>query len=453
MNTLPPLTGFGGHQYSLLGCHGRSANANSHITAAVRRHKRQRHRQGEFPVPGRPPSQSDDRIEIITFDMKRMREGATEAVKKAEKTSGAAVSRLKGSVSEFWKDLRKTVIVSDQGFAIVVRYSTIQFFAGALLCSVFAAVFYKFIRARIWEWRADGSWVLRRDRSLAGKEVVVSRRRSGPGVSSASYGKGLSPLATSDWESRSEKELLRHREKRGSVRKEASVPRLPSWWPPPDIRPATSSQDSAFGQLRANALRKAIENGRMSGRDFSEEEFLQLRQICKTSGVTVSFQTVNVRDSLYRAAIDFVLTTCSSSPHGSSSPQIGGEEAARFLSGLAENIGIKADRAAIMVNAAVASRTRSSFLQAWALIMQGNYFEAHVVLRKISQIHSTFPPETNSPEIEMVAEGLKNHINLEERKQLLNMFTEVCGSSNQRVAVEALGLVSTWEGTNNKFSR
>ncbi|GLJ46216.1 hypothetical protein SUGI_0973720 [Cryptomeria japonica] len=88
---------------------------------------------------------------------------------------------------------------------------------------------YKFIRARIREWRTDGSWVWRRDRSLAGKEVM---------------------------ESRSEKELLRHREKRGSVRKEASMPRLPSWWPPPDIRPATSSQDSTFGQLRGNALHK-----------------------------------------------------------------------------------------------------------------------------------------------------------------------------------------------------
>eukprot|EP01018_Ginkgo_biloba_P031649 Gb_22828 [translate_table: standard] len=76
----------------------------------------------------------------------------------------------------------------------------------------------------------------------------------------------------------------------------------------------------------------------------------------------------NVRDSFYRAAIGFVLAACSSFTGGSSLAQISGEEATRFIAGLAGNIGIKADRAATMVNAAVAAQTRSTFLQAWEQI-------------------------------------------------------------------------------------
>lgn len=37
----------------------------------------------------------------------------------------------------------------------------------------------------------------------------------------------------------------------------------------------------------------------------------QLRQICKLSGASVSFGTANVRDSFYRASVDFVLSICS----------------------------------------------------------------------------------------------------------------------------------------------
>lgn len=37
----------------------------------------------------------------------------------------------------------------------------------------------------------------------------------------------------------------------------------------------------------------------------------QLRQLCRTSGVQVSIEPTNVRDSLYRASVNFVLNVCS----------------------------------------------------------------------------------------------------------------------------------------------
>ncbi|KAK7861129.1 carotenoid 9 [Quercus suber] len=80
----------------------------------------------------------------------------------------------------------------------------------------------------------------------------------------------------------------------------------------------------------------------------------QLCQICRTSGVRVSFDSTNTRDSFYRASVDFVLNVCRRAPTHCTSVQIDGEDAWKFVAGLAENI-----CAAIIVSAAVAARTRS----------------------------------------------------------------------------------------------
>jgi hypothetical protein len=50
---------------------------------------------------------------------------------------------------------------------------------------------------------------------------------------------------------------------------------------------------------------------------------------------------------------------------GSLSLEFGSEEPTHFIAGLANNIGLGAERAATMVIAAVAARTRAGFLQAW----------------------------------------------------------------------------------------
>lgn len=44
------------------------------------------------------------------------------------------------------------------------------------------------------------------------------------------------------------------------------------------------------------------------------------------------------------------------------------ENPQKFISGLAVNIGINAEKAATMVIAAIAARTRAGFLQAWVII-------------------------------------------------------------------------------------
>lgn len=59
---------------------------------------------------------------------------------------------------------------------------------------------------------------------------------------------------------------------------------------------------------------------------------------------------------------------CSRAPSYYNVIQIDGEDAQQFIAGLAENIGLENIRAARMVSAAVAARTRSCFLQAWVIL-------------------------------------------------------------------------------------
>lgn len=63
-----------------------------------------------------------------------------------------------------------------------------------------------------------------------------------------------------------------------------------------------------------------------------------------------------------------LLQACRDSSY-SMSVQIDGEDAKEFVAGLAENIGLENTRAARMVSAAVAARTRSCFLQAWVILL------------------------------------------------------------------------------------
>lgn len=190
----------------------------------------------------------------------------------------------------------------------------------------------------------------------------------------------------------------------------------------------------------ANRLVRAIIDNRITGRDYRYDDAIQLRQLCKISGVKVSFDTENARDSFYRAAINFVLDDCSRAAQDMGAAQINGENPRIFLAGLASNIGLDKFRAATLVCASIAARTRACFLQCWALEIQGKRPEALDELLKICRIHYIFPPEENSAEMEMVAGGLKKNLQVAERVHLLSLYRSVCTAGNFRTAAEALGL-------------
>ncbi|KDP38719.1 hypothetical protein JCGZ_04072 [Jatropha curcas] len=347
----------------------------------------------------------------------------------------------------------KTLITVDQNNRIVFscRRSTIQFTGAVLLCGFVAVSAIRLlinlglgIRSR---FRASNqNVVVRRDRSLGGREVVVGTRvNERQEVKRQSSGALDTPLSPPSWAFGSE--LGKDDWRSYRVRREE---KLPKWWP---VSVATD-QDLVVNkeeyQREANRLIRAITDYRTSGRDVTAYDIIQLRRICRTSGVHVSFDTTNTRDAVYRASVNYVLDLCSSDPSYYALNQIDGEDAQHFIVGLAKNIGLENIRAARMVSAAVAARTRSCFLQAWALEVQGKHSEAALELSKICLVLQTFPPEESSPEMEMVARGLAKHLKLEQRERLMNMFISVCSEESHRSAADALGLMLSPRGVGDQ---
>lgn len=275
--------------------------------------------------------------------------------------------------------------------------------------------------------------MVRRDRSLAGREVVVAKKKK-MGFRNRVLGNPLSPPR--------DETLTRNADK---VPRRAREPgKLPRWWSDSDPQPVMEMSNEEH-KREAQRLIRAIMESRMSGKDIMEDDIIRLRQICRMSKTRVSFDTANARDSFYRAAVDFVLNICSRAAINPSPVQINGEGAHQFVSGLANNIGIENIYAARIVSAAVAGRTRSCLLQAWALKMQGKHSEAVAELSKICSIHSIFPPEEASPELEMVALGLEKHLKVEQRKFIFDILVKSCGEECRRSVAEALGLVCSLE--------
>ncbi|KAJ6991348.1 hypothetical protein NC653_019519 [Populus alba x Populus x berolinensis] len=328
----------------------------------------------------------------------------------------------------------KTLVSLDENNRVVLscQKSTLQF-AGTVLLSGFLLI--SSIRVlfklglglkRKFGAGKNPNFVVRRDRSLGGKEVIVAvneqqreeskrpKRLANP-VEISDLVDGLG-FERGDW----------RRYRVGSQQK------LPKWWPDSgSFSGRIVGPDQEEYQREANRLIRAITDYRTRGKDVMEHDIIQLRRICRTSGVRALFSTTNTRDAFYRASIDVVLNVCSrsvssgshkkkillatswilsvfafliaksflqacSAPSYSTSVEIAGEDPRHFIAGLAENIGLESIRAARMISAAVAARTRSCFLQAWALEVQGKHSEAVYELSKICLVLQTFPPEESS---------------------------------------------------------
>lgn len=346
------------------------------------------------------------------------------------------IRQFVSSGKEAYRDLQ-TLFTIDHNRRVIIscRPSTLHFVgtSAALTLIAFSVlrVFFELVsRFASWSSRNPSSYnkgiMVRRDRSLGGKEVVI----------------GLSPIHSTTPALPIKRSL-----KNSNNNKVVSQRKLPKWWPP-----INNNNVNAFDmdlneqdEYKRDAYRlvRSIIDSRMAAKDISKHDIIQLRQLCRNSGVQVSVEPTNIRESLYRASVNFVLDACSSAPTYSTSVHINGEDSQQFLAGFAENIGLENVRAATIVSAAVAARTRSCLLQAWALEMQGKHVDALGELSKICLLLRIFPPEESSPEMEMVSRGLEKHLKLEQRKHLMFLFGKVCSEDSHGIAREALGLVRT----------
>ncbi|RAL53374.1 hypothetical protein DM860_007046 [Cuscuta australis] len=338
------------------------------------------------------------------------------------------------------EDLQTLVLVDDSTGEVVISCSrsTVQFLGTIFLSSI---IIHFTIRGlsklvalgfRKNHSAGNAQLVYKRDRSLSGREVLVAKRE---GTDVRTYTNRVNMLQSIDAEGNEILGSLDQVRGKRSSKRSSSVTRLPKWWPAFTDSCQGPMEYQEENQRIANKLVRAILDNRMSGRDVLENDIIQLRQICKPSKVRVSFSTEHARDSLYRTSVDYVLNFCESTVNQLGPIHIDGEDVQKFIAGLADNIDIENTRAARMVSAAVAARTRSRLLQAWS-----KHVGAVDELRKICFIHKIFPPEECSAEMEMVGRGLQKHLNVDQRKFLLNMFRGICGENSDRGVAEALGL-------------
>ncbi|PWA56410.1 hypothetical protein CTI12_AA416430 [Artemisia annua] len=422
----------------------RTTTTSRHLRPHLRRHLRRRHLDGTtyFPTthttssPSSTSHNPDTKLHMVINLEQYIPNKTSLSLNNLSKTINFNFNDFVQSGNDAVEDLRTMVTVdSDRRVVVSCRKSTVWFFGQLIGLSLVSVVTFKVLvklglglRSLFKGSGGDGEVVVtRRDRSLGGREVVVSTykdSRSEGNVNPLSGGEdlmaGYSESMVKKWEKAKKK--------------------LPDWWPEVRGAPLEGVVDKEDSQRKANSLIRAIMDYRTSGKDIQEDDIILLRRICRMSGVRVYIDTGNSRDSIYRASVDFTINTCASVASHSTFVQIDGEDAREFIAGLADNIGLESFRAARMVAAAVAARTRSWLLQAWALEMQGKPIEAVNELSKLCLIHRIFPPEEGSPEMEMVARGLEKNLKLEQREYLLKMIAGVSSEENRRSLVEALGL-------------
>ncbi|KAK6145783.1 hypothetical protein DH2020_019652 [Rehmannia glutinosa] len=380
------------------------------------------------------------------------------------KTPSSTLHQLETKLNQFLDygrealdDLRTVVSVDGNNGRVLIscRRSTVELFIALFLSSFVVLIAFR----GLFKARKNGGEALiyKRDRSLGGREVVVGKSETNWSTSRKS-----TPLSSDNSNYYYQKKNNRARTV-GRRRKEE----LPQWWPQVVNWDSQETVNKEEYQRMANQLIRAyssspmvgdqairvmyflpkdmathssIMDRKMSGQDISTNDIVQLRHLCKTYGVRTFINTANARDSLYRVSVNFVLDYCEryiSISNDSTSIQINGEDVREFIAGLADNIGLESTHAARMVTAAVAARTRSKILQAWALEVQNKHAEALAELFKVCLIHRIFPPE---PEMEMVARGLDKSLSVEQREYILNSFISVCGKDIDQSLLEALGL-------------
>ncbi|GMH08708.1 hypothetical protein Nepgr_010548 [Nepenthes gracilis] len=369
------------------------------------------------------------RLQIV-IDIEHLKRKASLSLQRTLNSCEFKFNQIASSAAEAYEDLQNLISYDSSSNRVIIscREMTVRFVGELLLWSCVVVIAVRFLvklalGLRIRNQFGATKMVRRRDRSLAGREVAVGRR--------------FEERETKLKEFWPAERVLNTVPKNRIQREERE---LPKWWP---AAAATSSLVSMVDreeyQKAANKIIRAIMDDRISGKDISEDDIIELRRICRISGARVSIETVNARDSVYRLSVDFVLRTCCKAT--GSYVQIDGEDPQLFVAGLADNICLPSTRAATIVAAAVAARTRSWFLEAWALEMQQKHSEAVEELSKICAIHRIFPPESSSPEMEMVAQGLEKLLKVQQREFLLNTLVGICGEESQKSAAEALGLL------------
>mmetsp|Transcript_22437 Transcript_22437/g.42735 ORF Transcript_22437/g.42735 Transcript_22437/m.42735 type:complete len:553 (-) Transcript_22437:262-1920(-) len=298
-----------------------------------------------------------------------------------------------------------------------------------------------------------GRWI--KDRSLGGKEIFIWdeveearpaaagaarqwRKTAHPPPRTARAGMA-SPL--DDEDARSERaQAAKQRESqrqlarkpRDSTATEDELAVAPDWWEtqPPSYVPESQKE---YRQKQSQMMLKKVLDKRLQGMDIDEFDLLELRQSCQDNNARLSIPQASIRDSLYRAAVEVVLKVASQGTTviGTTSPR-------RFICGLANDLGVPQHKATKMLRAGQAAKARGLLLSTTASVRSGDTVGAMTTMRELVLMMSPFPPQPNSPEMDMVGSGLIGITSEKERATLLDLFGHAGGDELHHVGEEIL---------------
>ena len=290
---------------------------------------------------------------------------------------------------------------------------------------IFLIIFGKNIK---WPWTGKeqtprGRWI--RDRSLGGKMVFIPDTEVGKST--------VRPLWTDDDSFGDELEEVSSkvssisgnldRDRRSSSLKEGGYAEFtsfpPEWWAPP--RPALHVPQTRRDELRIEARKvlKELEDAKvLRGMDYSLASLVRLRGLCHDGGgLQVRPSTESGRDSMLRAAVKSALEN----PRA-----LGHWEPARFISGLAHDLGIPDKRAVTIVHAMVAAECRGALIGAEAGFRAGSEKDVLESLDTMLTALNYFPLPPYSAEAELVGRSIQSQTSLDFRR---SMFL-AAGSAN-----------------------
>ena len=280
-----------------------------------------------------------------------------------------------------------------------------------------------------------GRWVT--DRSLGGREVWVEDIYSGRGARGNALAEDLAYVDPLRSEAAA-KAKAKEAEKAAKAAAAASEMVEPEWWRRPSPGYCPPAQRDHRLRL-AKARLATLSSKRVGGIEYTAADIADLRDACASANASVAefVRPSSAATGIFKAAVEFALDACA---QRSAAGTVG--EPRTFLSGISDDVGVKPGRAGRLVAAAVAARLRSDLLQAAAQKRQGEEGQAMFTLDGAIGVLSTFPPEENAAELEMVAAGLKPRLSEGERAWLSETFRNIGGGDVANAVDEALDVKS-----------
>ncbi|KAJ9517899.1 hypothetical protein QJQ45_004187 [Haematococcus lacustris] len=283
--------------------------------------------------------------------------------------------------------------------------------------------------------RGKGKWVY--DRSLGGKKVWVADdsvtsavESSRPLISDrdinqlASIAAAAAPSATNGVSAGTATSSVGT-----STPLAGAAFEVPSWWNPgPRFVPDQSTR--AARKADADRLLSRIETNKNRGQDYALSDILKLRQLCQEGCVSVSPRTVGSRDAIYRAAVEAAVSY--SSDPIESGIDLGDLPPTRFLSALANDLGLSEDKAVAAVCGLVAATTRARLLEALASIkagaagVPGAETEAVLAIIRLTSLLQKLPVlSMTGNEVPLIADSLQTSFDVEERRKAFYLFGQL----------------------------